>query len=145
MLLAATEIGLFRANPNAHPDNNIKLVDPSTPGTSGTDTLDAFDIATGPSVKIDGIRYTGKDGVEALLLFKRLDNPTAEAHYYSLEFALTTAAEVQAAIHYLITQHEVDPVVTVTVAGTEWTFVHVGAGTVTEIVIDGADESATRT
>lgn len=144
-LLAATEIGLFRANPEANVKNNLQLVDPDTPGTTGTDTLAAFDISTGPSVKIEGVRYVGKDGVEQLLRFFKQDNPTAEKHYYDLEFGLTTAAEVQAAILNVIEQHEVDPVVTVTVSTTEWTFVHVGAGTLDDIVIDGADEATTRT
>lgn len=144
-LVSASEIGLFRANPNANVENTLRLVDPNTPGTTGTDTLSAFDITTGPSVKVDGVKYIDKNSTEHFLRFFNQDNPTAEKTYYSIEFALTTAAELQAAIAKVIEQYEVNPIVTVSVSGDAWTFVHKGAGTLDDIVIDGSDEATART
>lgn len=141
-LLEATEIGLFRANPYASPSNNIKLGDPNNSGTSGTDTIAAYDAVA--ATAFEGINYTGKDGVTNYLRFFDEECPGGAKLYKTLP-ASSSAADLQEAIHFVIKQHEVSPIVEVTVAGTVFTVVHKGAGTMVSLVVDGAAQASVRT
>lgn len=144
-LLAATEIGLFRANPNANVKNTLQLVDENTPGTSGTDTL-ARNVATAPDVQFEGVTYQGKDGVEVTERFFYIDGHTGDKHYYNItaNADAATATALQKAILLIIEQYEVDPIVTVTLATTTFTIVHKGAGTMDDVMIDGSAVATTR-
>lgn len=147
-LLLSTEIGLFRANPNANVKNHLKLVDPDTPGTPGTDTL-ARNVATAPDVQFEGVTYQGKGGASAEVTerFFKIDGHTGEKIYYTIPAVANaaTAEALQKAILLIIEQYEVDPVVTVSLATTTFTIVHKGAGTMDDVVIDGSAVATTRT
>lgn len=145
-LLQATEIGLFRANPNANVKNTMQLVDPDTPGTTGTDTL-ARNVATAPDVQFEGVTYQGKDGVEVTERFFYIDGHTGEKHYYVITANAddATAEALQKAILLIVEQYEVDPVVSVSLSTTTFTIVHTGAGTMDDVVIDGSAVATTRT
>lgn len=141
-LVSAAEIGLFRANPNANPNNTLRLVDPSTPGTTGTDTL-ARNVATAPDVTFQGVTYIDKDSTEHTEYFFTMDPVTMEKSYYTLP---TTVAEdtLKDAILRIIEQYEVNPIVTVSLSSTTYTIVHKGAGTMDDVIIDGAAVATTR-
>lgn len=145
-LLLSTEIGLFRANPNANVKNALQIVDEDTPGTPGTDTL-ARNVATAPDVQFEGVTFQGKDGVEVAERFFHLDGHTGQKHYYVIPATANaaTATALQEAILQIVEQYEVDPVVTVTLATTTFTIVHKGAGTMDDVTIDGANVATTRT
>ena len=133
--------GLFRANPQAVVMNNVRIVDADTPGTPQTDTLADYDAAA--ATTISGVRYTGKDGVSNLVPFTTTNSKTGQKTAYTVP-ANATAQELQDAIWGIIYQHEVNAVVSVAKSGTEFTIVHTGSGSLTDLVVDGADVDFSR-
>lgn len=136
-------IGLFRANEEAATNNNLRLEDPTTPGTQGTDTLSNADLSGESGFK--GIKYTGKDGVNALQLFKRQDPISGELVEYTVAH-VGNADGLRASLRELLERHEVDPIITINEdSATSWDIVHKGAGTITKLVaIDGTEFTPSR-
>lgn len=136
-------IGLFRANPEAATNNNLRLEHPTTPGTSATDTLSNADLSGESGFK--GIKYTGLDGANALYLFKSQDPISGDFTEYTVAH-VGNADALRAAIHQTISRHEVDPIVTLNEdSATSWDIVHKGAGTLTKLVaIDGTEFTFSR-
>ena len=120
-----TDKGLFRANPLADTDNNLKLVDPNTPGTSAKDEATDIDTVTGSPVAFTGIEYTGKDGVTYDWTF-----PTA--------VPVTNYTGLRDAIYAEIKKHEVKTVIKVSFSTPNVTVTHYGSGTLSEVYVDGA-------
>jgi len=129
------EAGQFRANPHAVAANNIRLLDPDTPGTPETDTLTSYDAAA--VGYIDGIRYTGKDGTTNIILFFDQDFITSKRTPKKV-LGSASAAELQEEILKVISLHEVNAVVAVSKTGTSFTISHTGSGTITHLVVDGS-------
>ena len=141
MSFDANKIGLFRANPSANKENALKLK-PVT-GT-GTPRVDSGDIDVSSSVSIEGIRYTGKDGVSRFLPFSNEDQLTQARVPYAIS-AQSTPLVIQTAIHDIIALHEIDSIVSVTKASDTLTVMHTGSGTVTDVLVDGVDVDLSRT
>jgi len=66
------DAGKFRANPDANVKNNIKLVDPNTPGTIEQDNV-TIDITA--KTDMTGVNYIAKDGVVAFYPFQKTLTP----------------------------------------------------------------------
>jgi len=134
--------GLFRANPDAVSPNNIRLVDPTTPGTAAQDNV-TWTVAT--TVAFDGITYTGKDAVTRFIPFFVPDGKTNQQVQQSILFD-SGAAALQAAIRRVLEMHEVDPIITIDASGgSEWDIRHVGSGTVVAVYRDGVAINLART
>lgn len=134
------KIGLFRANPEANVENALKLTPPTGTGTPQVDT-GTIDVSVATS--IEGVRYTGKDGVSALIQFFNEDHLTQKRTPYVLS-AQAEPEVIQAAIHKIISLHEIDSIVSVTKAVNTLTVSHTGSGSLTAVVVDGADSALTR-
>lgn len=131
--------GLFRANPNASTYNANRHYHP-TAGTPRTDT-GTVDVAA--AVSITGVKYTGVDGVSQFIQLFYEDIPTGQRRPIVIA-AQSSVAIVQEAIHRVVSSHEVDSIVSVTKAGSVLTFTHTGSGTLSAIVVDGADATLSR-
>lgn len=140
MSFDANKIGLFRANPAANLENALKLKTAAGTGTPQVDTGTA-DVTAATS--IEGVRYTGKDGVSTLIQFINEDQLTQARIPYTLS-AQADPLVIQAAIHNIVSLHEIDSIVSVTKAGQILTFSHTGAGSLTAVVVDGANAALTR-
>lgn len=140
MSFSLATAGLFRANPFANLENALRLVDPTTPGTPGTDSA-TIDVS-GASA-ITGINYTGKDGESQFIQFFREAQLTQKRTPFTLA-AASSAKDIQDAIHDILLLHEVDTIISVEKAGNNLTIEHTGAGTLESIVVDGTDRSLTR-
>ncbi len=120
-----TDKGLFRANPNADVDNTLRLVHPTTPGTSAKDESTALDTITGAPVAFTGIEYKAADGV-------------TRDYVFSTAILVTDYDGLRDAIFAEISKHEVDAIITVSFSTPNVTLTHYGSGTLTEAYIDGA-------
>ena len=134
--------GLFRANPESNVENLTRLVDATTPGTAATDS-GTVNVGTLSASNINGVRYTGKDGQSQFIQFFHEEQLTQKRIPVTLA-ATVEAKTLQDAIHDVLLLHEVDPVLSVTKAGQIFTIEHTGAGTLSDIVVDGADVSLSR-
>lgn len=136
--------GLYRANPSANPDNNLRLVHPTSPGTAAQDNLDAANLT---NKIVAGVKYTGADGVNTTYYFETY-NIKGNPMRYTATITASDAKLVEAAVTKLLSRFEVDPVFTITIqGGNDYDTRHVGAGTLTNLVYsDGTTSSAfTRT
>ena len=143
MAYELNEAGKFRANPLANSENATRLVDRTTPGTAGTDS---GTVALAGKASIQGIKYAGKDGVTRFVPLSREDPLTQERVPYSIS-AASTPAEIQEHLFKLTDREEVDGILSVVQNGTTATSVdieHTGSGTISAIVVDGADEALSR-
>lgn len=139
--MAALEtLGKFRANPLANSENAIRTVSRDNPGTTATDSGTVA--LTGASL-IQGIRYTGKDGAARFIPFTSEDQITQRLIPYTVA-AASDGKAVQDAVHQLIEREEVESIVSITKTGDTLTVQHTGAGTLSAIVVDGADKALTR-
>ena len=131
--------GRYRANPNASIRNSLRLVHPTAPGTPAVDSSTA-------SVAVrqyTGITYNGafyqfatQEAVSNALVPKVVNVATGQ---------LALGAELlRQAISEVVQRFEVDPVVTVTVTTTNFTFEHVGSGTLSAVNYDGGSYALTR-
>jgi pyruvate/2-oxoglutarate dehydrogenase complex dihydrolipoamide acyltransferase (E2) component len=135
--------GKFRSNPAANSENATRLVDRDEPGSAGTDT---GTVALSGKSTIQGIKYAGKDGVVSFIPFSREDSLTQERIEYPLP-AASSPQRIQDAIHELIDRQEVDSIVSVTQNSGTATSIdveHTGSGTLSAIVVDGADNPISR-
>lgn len=140
-VLPLEELGLFRANEHASQHNNIRLVDPNTPGTPEQDqgTID-----TTGAAGFEGIVYTGKDGVSQTIYFNWEEIPDGRPDNYAVPVADGRAA-LQAALLAVLEKHEVNTSVTVTGATVNFIVTHIGAGTLEAVLMDGSAEALSRT
>lgn len=127
--------GLYRANPLANSENATRLVSPDNPGTPGTDsgTVDVTGAAN-----IQGIVYDG-----TFVRFSHEEHMTQRLQPYVIS-AASSAKEVQDAIHQLTDRREVDGIVVVTKTGSTLSITHTGAGTMSALVVDGENQSLSR-
>ena len=122
-----TKKGLFRANPNADEDNNLRLVHADTPGTVQKDLASDIDTVTGSPANFTGIEYAGADGAANVINF-------------STPIAVTDYDGLKDAIFAITRKHEVDGIVTVTFSTPNVTVTHYGAGTLSKVFVDDAEE-----
>ncbi|MEL6140282.1 MAG: hypothetical protein AAFU67_01525 [Bacteroidota bacterium] len=134
------KLGLFRANPHANINNAKRLVDEGNPGTPMVDT---GTITTASAVSIEGVRYTGQDGTTVFEQLFSWDNLTQQKTPITLSIQ-STPDQVQQAIYRVIEQYEVDALVSVTDASGNFAVEHIGSGTLSAIVVDGADVALSR-
>ena len=147
MAVIISNKGQFRANEMALGPNNLRLADPNTPGTVATDTLTVDTSALGPTAVVNGITYQGKDGTAVQISFSRPTYPEGGRDDYDVQakFIDTPAETTEAlrkAIQEIVELHEKDPEITVTYTGDPTdtlVVVHVGAGTLSKLIIDGAE------
>lgn len=134
------EAGKFRANPAANLENNLKLVDPNTPGTPATDsgTIDVSAATT-----ITGVKYTGKDGASAFISFFNEDQLTQKRSPVTIA-AGADPEDIQTEVYKVVSSHEVDAIVSVTKAADVLTVEHTGSGTLSALVVDGSDSTLSR-
>lgn len=135
-----TQAGKFKANEEANVKNNLHLVDPTTPGSPLEDT---GTIDTTGATAFSGIVYTGKDGVSKTIQFQKTQSPDAQKIPYTVLVSDGREA-LLSALKLAITQHEVDPIITIGGSGANFDVVHIGAGTLSAIVMDDANQALSR-
>ena len=143
MAFKLNNAGKFHANPAANSENATRLVDRDNPGTAGTDS---GTVALAGKSSIHGIKYAGKDGVTRFVPFSREDPLTQERIEYSIS-AASTPERIQEVVHELIDREEVDSIVSVVQNSGTATSIdveHTGSGTISAIVVDGADSILSR-
>lgn len=137
--------GLFRANPEAARPNNLRLVDPETPGTPGQDN---GTLALANGAVITHMQYIGKSGVGVLVPLSEYQYPDGTLEPNGFPMGTGTAA-IQAEFRkYLsrnLEQFEVSPVVTVTDDAGDFVVRHVGSGTIDFFVVNGVASQMNRT
>lgn len=145
MAYSEATAGLFRANSEAARPNNLRLVDPETPGTPAQDN---GTIALANGAVITHMQYIGKSGVGVLVPLSEYQYPDGTLEPNGFPMATGTAA-VQAAFQdYLrknVEQFEVDPIVTVTDDAGGFVVRHVGSGTIDFFVVSGVASQLNRT
>lgn len=135
-----TTAGQFRANPDAIVQNNLHLVDPNTPGTPLEDTAT---INTTGAVQFEGIKYTNKDGDTVTIRFEKTIPPSNQRVPFTVLVAEGRDVLLEA-LRLAITQHEVGPIITVGGSGVSYDVLHIGSGTITALIMDGADQALSR-
>lgn len=140
MAFDKTIAGRFRGNPNASRHNNVRVADFDNPGTP---LQDDATIDTTAATAWEGINYTGKDGVEQYIPFSRVTYPEGAKENKTVLVA-DGAYALQEALLEVIGEHEVDPIITVSVTGADFTVQHIGSGTLGDLVLDGADQAFSR-
>lgn len=141
-MLDETKLGRFRANPSGDPQNTLKLIDPTTPGTPATDA-NAVGIDASAATNWEGITYTGKTGGATFLPFFSIERSTG-AKINKVVAVSEGNAALKAAIELVLGQHEVGPKVDVTGAVGAVIITHVGSGTLASVRLDGSDEALAR-
>lgn len=134
------DAGRFRANPNASQYNSVRIVDHLTPGTIEEDTAT---VDTTGALAFTGMDYTGKDGVTTYYRFFNEEIPGAARIEKDIQVAEGRAA-LQAAIATIVEKHEVNPIITVGGTAADFDVLHVGAGTIDNLYLDGAAEAFSR-
>ena len=127
--------GAFRANNEALVTNHYRLVDPGNPGTPSKTVIE---IDTTGKTKIDGFRYTDKDG--ATKLRPPFDLNDNHVPVYKTMPIDADVIDLQLELGKIVRQHEVEPVLKVERSGSTLTVTHIGAGDLVAVVVDGADE-----
>lgn len=139
MAFDITLAGRYRANPEASIRNTMRLVHPTVPGTPANDTS-AASVAirqyTGVVYNGTFIQFATQEAVGNALVPKVVNVVTGQ---------LAVGAELlRQAIAEVVQRFEVDPVVSVTVTTTNFTFQHIGSGTLSAVVYDGGSYALTR-
>ena len=123
--------GKFRANPNATEENTLRLPDPDNPGTPATDSASDINTVTGSPSNFTGIVYQGRDDASGV------------THIFPTPVAITDYDGLRDAINKVIGKQEVNPTITVSFSTPNVTVTHYGAGTLSDVLIDGATDGAT--
>lgn len=137
--------GFFRANAEAARPNNLRLVDPETPGTPGQDN---GTLALSNGAVITHMQYIGKSGVGSLVALSEYQYPdgTLEPNGFPMGTGtVAVQAEFRKYLSRNLEQFEVDPVVSVTDDAGDFIVRHVGAGTIDYFVVSGVVSQMTRT
>lgn len=133
--------GRFRGNPEASALNNLRLK--KVDSEEGTPQQDSGTITKGVAIDAEGIQYTGFDTVSVFIPFFKQTIPDGERIDQPVK--ITDGADaLQAALNLAISAHEVDPVITVVDNGATYDVVHIGAGTLESITLDGTAQALTR-
>lgn len=135
------DAGRFRANVNASSPNNTRVLS-STPGTPAKDTV-AMDISTLLIKQFKGVIVT-YDSADVTELFFTWDHKTG-TKIPGREVIPTDIADLQTQVAKVMEMYEVDPVVTVTIAGDVVTVNHWGSATLKSVMFtqtDGTEDVA---
>ncbi len=132
--------GFFRSNPFASDYNNIRLV----AEVPGTPAKDEGTVSTTTGVNFDGVEYAGADGVVTFIPFSVQQFP--DGNQTPIKVAVDSGRDaLQKAIMNIMERHEVNTIVKVTGATTNFIVTHYGSGTLSGVYMDGAKTTISRT